>query len=144
MAKINPTYVAYNPANGDEAVASTKAGSVYVYLIAGGAVGTTEANEYNIDTAIPAANGPLMAGNVYVMAGTGTAGLIAQPGNNQFGNSTSAVATSNPIEPTSVAFDHNGNLVIAGENAAGDSAIQVVAKTNGTFSAVVSPRIALA
>ena len=44
------------------------------------------------------------------MAGTGTAGLIAEPGNNQFGNSTTAVATSNPIEPTSVAFDPNGNL----------------------------------
>jgi hypothetical protein len=137
MAKINPTYVAYNPANGDEAVASTKAGSVYVYLIAGGAVGTTEANEYNIDTAIPAANGPLMAGNVYVMAGTGTAGLIAQPGNNQFGNSTSAVATSNPIEPTSVAFDPNGNVLIAGENlSTGNSAIQVVAKTSATFYGV--------
>ena len=57
-----------------------------------------------------------MAGDVYLVAGTGTAGLIAQPGNDQFGNSTTAVATPNPIEPTSVAFDPNGNLLIAGEN----------------------------
>ena len=69
------------------------------------------------------------------MAGTGTAGLIAQPGNNQFGNSTTAVATANPITPTSVAFDPNGNLLIAGENGT-DSAIQVVAKTTGTFYGV--------
>ena len=69
------------------------------------------------------------------MAGTGTAGLIAQPGNNQFGNSTTAVATSNPIEPTSVAFDPSGNLLIAGESGT-DSAIQVVAKTTGTFYGV--------
>ena len=66
------------------------------------------------------------------MAGTGTAGLIAQPGNNQFGDSTTAVATENPITPTSVAFDPNGNLLIAGENS-NASAIQVVAKTTGTF-----------
>jgi hypothetical protein len=132
-AQVNPTYVAYNAANGDTAIASTKAGSVYVYLIAG----ASEANEYNIDTAIPAANGPLVGGDVYVMAGTGTAGLIAQPGNNQFGNSTSAVATSNPIEPTSVAFDNNGNVLIAGENpSTGNSAVQVVAKTTGTFYGV--------
>ena len=69
------------------------------------------------------------------MAGTGTAGLIAQPGNDQFGNSTTAVATANPITPTSVAFDPNGNLLIAGENGT-NSAIQVVAKTTGTFYGV--------
>ena len=134
-AQVNPTYVAYNPANGDTAIASTKAGSVYVYLIAG----TSEANEYNIETAAgpPAVFGSLVAGDVYVMAGTGTAGLIAQPGNNQFGNSPSAVATTNPIEPTSVAFDNNGNVLIAGENtSSGKSAIQVVAKTTGTFYGV--------
>ena len=45
-AQVNPTYVAYNPANGDTAIASTKAGSVFVYLIAG----SSEANEYNIET----------------------------------------------------------------------------------------------
>ncbi|HEX4162931.1 MAG TPA: hypothetical protein VHZ05_10555, partial [Acidimicrobiales bacterium] len=46
-AQVNPTYVAYNSANGDTAIASTKAGSVFVYLIAGAA----EPNEYNIQTA---------------------------------------------------------------------------------------------
>ena len=113
-AKISPTYVAYNPSNGDTAVASTQAGSVYVYLIAG----ASEANEYNIQTAPnpSPAFGSLTAGDVYLVAGTGTAGLIAQPGNNQFGNSTTAVATANPITPTSVAFDPNGNLLIAGES----------------------------
>ncbi len=131
-AQVNPTYVAYNSANGDTAIASTKAGSVYVYLIAG----ASEANEYNIQTGVsPATFGSLTAGNVYVMAGTGTAGLIAEPGNNQFGNSTSAVATQNPIEPTSVAFDQNGNVLIAGAFN-GASAIQVVAKTTGTFYGV--------
>ena len=132
-AQVNPTYVALNPANGDTAIASTKAGSVFVYLIAG----ASEANEYNIETNnAPVTNGSLVAGDVYVMAGTGTAGLIAQPGNNQFNNSTSAVATQNPIEPTSVAFDPNGNVLIAGESSSGASAIQVVAKTTGTFYGV--------
>ena len=132
-AKISPTYVAYNPSNGDTAVASTQAGSVYVYLIAG----ASEPNEYNIQTAPnpSPAFGSLTSGDAYLVAGTGTAGLIAQPGNNQFGNSTTAVATANPITPTSVAFDPNGNLLIAGENGT-VSAIQVVAKTTGTFYGV--------
>ena len=132
-AQISPTYVAYDPSNGDTAVAQTKAGSVFVYLIAG----ASESNEYNIQTApSPSpAFGSLTAGDAYLVAGTGTAGLIAEPGNNQFGNSTTAVATSNPISPTSVAFDPNGNLLIAGEFGT-DSAIQVVAKTTGTFYGV--------
>ena len=135
-AKISPTYVAYNPSNGDTAVAQTKSGSVFVYLIAGGSSGS-ESNEYHIQTSPnpSPAFGSLTSGNAYLVAGTGTAGLIAQPGNNQFGNSTTAVATSNPITPTSVAFDPNGNLLIAGESS-GDSAIQVVAKTTGTFYGV--------
>ena len=136
-AKISPTYVAYNASNGDTAVASTQAGSVYVYLIAGGT--GSESNEYMIQTAPnpSPAFGSLTSGDAYIVAGTGTAGLIAQPGNNQFGNSTTAVATANPIEPTSVAFDPNGNLLIAGEDtSSGDSAIQVVAKTTGTFYGV--------
>ena len=131
-AQISPTYVA-RAANGDVAVAQTKAGSVFVYLIPA----ADEANVFNIQTA-PApspAFGPLTGGDAYIVAGTGTAGQIAQPGNNQFGNSTTAVATANPIVPTSVAFDPNGNLLIAGENA-GASAIQVVAKTTGTFYGV--------
>ena len=125
--------MAYNPSNGDTAVAQTKAGSVFVYLIAG----ASEPNEYNIQTAPnpSPAFGSLTAGDAYIVAGTGTAGLIAQPGNNQFGNSTTAVATANPITPTSVAFDPNGNLLIAGESGT-DSAIQVVAKTTGTFYGV--------
>ncbi len=88
--------MAYNPSDGDTAVASTQAASVYVYLIAGG----SESNEYNIQTAPnpSPAFGPLTAGDAYIVAGTGTAGLIAQPGNNQFGNSTTAVATANPID----------------------------------------------
>ncbi len=96
-AQISPTYVAYNPSNGDTAVAQTKAGSVHVYLIAGGS--GTESNEYNIQTAPnpSPAFGPLTSGDAYLVAGNGTAGLIAQPGNNQFGNSTTAVATANPI-----------------------------------------------
>ena len=134
-AKISPTYVASNPSNGDTAVAQTEAGSVYVYLIAGGT--GSESNEYNIQTAPnpSPAFGSLTSGDAYIVAGTGTAGLIAQPGNNQFGNSTTAVATANPITPTSVAFDPNGNLLIAGENGT-NSAIQVVAKTTGTFYGV--------
>ena len=132
-AQISPTYVAYNPSNGDTAVAQTKAGSVHVYLIAG----ASESNEYNIQTAPnpSPAFGSLTAGDAYLVAGTGTAGLIAEPGNDQFGNSTTAVATANPITPTSVAFDPNGNLLIAGENGT-SSAIQVVAKTTGTFYGV--------
>ena len=131
-AQISPTYVA-RASNGDLAVAQTKAGSVFVYLIPA----ASEANVFNIQTA-PApspAFGPLTGGDAYIVAGTGTAGLIAEPGNNQFGNSTTAVATANPIVPTSVAFDPAGNLLIAGENA-GASAIQVVAKTTGTFYGV--------
>ena len=133
-ALVNPTYVAYNPSNGDTAIASTKSGSVFVYLIAG----SSEGNEYNIETqsSPTVQNGPLVGGDVYVVAGTGAAGLIAIPGNNQFQNSTSPAATQNPIEPTSVAFDPNGNLLIAGEEVGTGSAIQVVAKTTGTFYGV--------
>ena len=98
-AQISPTYVA-RAANGDLAVAQTKAGSVFVYLIPA----ADEANVYNIQTApSPSpAFGALTAGDAYIVAGTGTAGLIAEPGNNQFNNSTTAVATANPIVPTSV------------------------------------------
>ena len=80
-AQISPTYVA-RASNGDLAVAQTKAGSVFVYLIPA----ASEANVFNIQTA-PApspAFGPLTGGDAYIVAGTGTAGLIAEPGNNQF------------------------------------------------------------
>src|ERR1700728_2881221 len=118
------------------ATAPTQAGSVYVYLIAGGTV--SESNEYNIQTAPnpTPAFGSLTSGDAYIVAGTGTAGLIAEPGNDEFGTSTTPVATANPIEPASVAFDPNGNLLIAGESGSADSAIQVVAKTTGTFYGV--------
>ena len=54
-----------------------------MYLIAGAA----GANEYNIETdgPPPVTFGSLVAGDAYIVAGTGTAGLIAEPGNNQFG-----------------------------------------------------------
>ncbi len=127
--------MAYNPSNGDTAVASDEGGLGLRLPHRGGS--GSESNEYNIQTAPnpSPAFGSLTAGDAYIVAGTGTAGLIAEPGNNQFGNSTTAVATANPITPTSVAFDPNGNLLIAGENGT-DSAIQVVAKTTGTFYGV--------
>ena len=94
-AQISPTYVAYDPSNGDTAVAQTKAGSVFVYLIAGFRVQRVQ----HPDGSEPlTCVRNLIAGDAYIVAGTGTAGLIAQPGNNQFGNSTTAVATANPID----------------------------------------------
>ena len=128
-AKISPTYVARS-SNGDIALAETNAGSVFVYLIP---AGTT--NEYHIQTAPnpTPAFGPLTPGDAYLVAGTGTAGLIADPGVQQFpGDPPTAAATTAPITPTSVAFDSNGNLLIAGAFN-GASAIQVDAKTAGTF-----------
>jgi hypothetical protein len=140
-AQIFPRYAAFNPANGDIAIAQTKAGSVFVELI----VGSDTSTRYNIETdpgPPPVFGGTLTSGDVYIVAGTGTNGLIADPGNNQFGDSTSPAATANPITPTSIAFDHNGNILIAGRNSnnsevsAGASAIQVVAKSTGTFYGV--------
>ncbi len=131
-AKISPTYVA-RASNGDVAVAETKAGSVFVYLIPA----TAENNVYNIQTA-PNPNpafGTLTEGDAYIVAGTGTAGLIPDPGNPQFGDEAPANATANPITPTSVAFDPQGNLLIAGASS-GASAIQVVAKASGMFYGV--------
>ena len=113
-AQISPTYVAYNPSNGDTAMASTQGG---LGLRLPDRRGLRGQRVQHPDDSSPApAFGTLTSGDAYLMAGTGTAGLIAQPGNNQFGNSTTAVATANPITPTSVAFDPNGNLLIAGEN----------------------------
>ena len=59
-AQISATYVA-RASNGDLAVAQTKGGSVYVYLIPG----ADEANAYNIQTAPnpTPAFGPLTAGD---------------------------------------------------------------------------------
>ena len=124
-AKISPTYVARNPLNGDIAVASTNGGSVYVYLIAG----TSGGDRYHIQTSTGGspAFGPLVAQTAYIVAGTGSSGLIGEPGNNQFGNSTSVLAVANTIEPDSVAFDAAGNLLIAGTDGS-HSAIQMVAQ----------------
>jgi len=72
-----PTYVA-RASNGDLAVAQTKAGSVFVYLIPA----ASEANVFNIQTA-PApspAFGPLTGGDAYIVAGTGTAGSLPSRG----------------------------------------------------------------
>ena len=145
-AQVFPTNVARNPQNGDIAIAQTKAGQNFVYLIAG----TSGPNEYNIQTGVgPPAFGSLVAGDVYLVAGcvssngctatTGTSGLISDPGNNQFGNSTSAAATANPIVPTSVAFDANGNLLIAGAVPGTGSAVQVVSKSGVAMYGIATP-----
>ncbi len=130
-AQISPNYVA-RASNGDLAVAQTKGGSVFVYLIP--AAG--ESNVYNTQTGVsPPVFNSLSANTAYIVAGTGTAGLISQPGSNQFGATLNAAATANAITPTSVAFDAAGNILIAGASVSG-SAIQVVAKTAGTFYGV--------
>ena len=98
-AQISPTYVAYNSTTGDQVVASTADGATFVYLIAGA---HATAGEYGI-------TGTPIAGDAYLVAGDGTAGLVADPG-----SSPTPVATDNPVAPTSVAFDNNGNLVIGG------------------------------
>jgi large repetitive protein len=124
-ADISPTYIAYDSANGDEAVAQTVAGSTHVYLIAGAA----DASEYGL-------TGPLVKGDAYLIAGNGTSGLVQDPGGSGTGGSASAKATTNPIAPTSLAFDSNGNLLIGGLTGSGstvESAIQVVAKGAGTY-----------
>ena len=124
-AQISPSYVAYNATTGDQAVASTVDGSTFVYLIAGA---NATSGEYGVTT------GALTAGDAYVVAGNGTAGLVADPG-----DSTDPLATDNPISPTSVNFDNNGNLIISGSfgsDASTQQATQVVAKTTGTFYGV--------
>ena len=124
-AQISPSFVAYNATTGDQAVASTVDGSTFVYLIAGA---NATSGEYGVAT------GALTAGDAYVVAGNGTAGLVADPG-----DSADPLATDNPISPTSVNFDNNGNLIISGSfgsDAAAQQATQVVAKATGTFYGV--------
>ena len=70
------------------------------------------------------------------MAGTGTAGLIAEPGNNQFGDSTTAVATANPISRPRWPSIPTATSSSPARTGTGASAIQVVAKTTGTFYGV--------
>jgi hypothetical protein len=124
-AQISPTFASYIPATGDQIAASTNSGATFVYLIAG-------ANSVSGEYGIP--GGALIPGDAYLVAGNGTAGLVADPG-----GSATPLATDNSISPTSVAFDNNGNLVIAGSFGSGatsESATQVVAKTTGTFYGV--------
>ncbi len=133
-AQISPSYVGYDPTTGDEAVASTVAGSTYVYLIAGG--NSESINDYGIGGLLGTGTGSLTQGDAYLVAGTGTSGLVGTPGAPGYpGQSPSAAATSNPISPQSVAFDQNGNILIAGASG-GYSAVQVVAATSGTFYGV--------
>jgi hypothetical protein len=108
-AGISPTSVAYNSANGDEAVTTDATGVGHVYLIAG-----STANPYHIETAT-GVYGTLVVGDAYLVAGDATSGMISDPGATTptTGGSTSAVATSNPVSPISVAFDNQGNLLIA-------------------------------
>jgi hypothetical protein len=138
-AKLSPGYIAYNPANGDEALETTAAtGTTHVYLIAG----ANEANEYNIVTGFTGAStttpvhGSLVKGDAYLLAGTGTAGIVARPGTGStpaLGETPSAAAVTNPIAPQSLAFDNSGNLLL-GEalptTGATQTGIQFVAKTS--------------
>ena len=131
-AHISAGNVAYDPANGDEAVAViTGTGQAHVYLIAG----ATEANEYNIETtATGPTYGSLVKGDVYLMAGSGSLGMISDPGASTTltGGSASPAATGNPISPISLTFDNSGNLVVAESHSNTSqtaSGIQVVAKS---------------
>ena len=134
-AKLSPQAVAYNPTNGDEAVGVvTDSGQAHVYLIAG----ATEPNEYNILTT-PTAHGTLVKGEAYLVAGSGTLGLVADPGapTETTGGSTSPTAVTNPVAPMSLAFDHSGNLLIAGNHystTTSAAGIQVVAKATCSTS----------
>ncbi len=139
-AKLSASYIATNATNGDEAVeVTTGAGVTHVYLIAG----ANEANEYNIVTGFTGAStttpvhGSLIKGDAYLMAGTGTAGIVARPGTGTtpaLGESPHRGAVTNPIAPQSLAFDNSGNLLI-GEalptTGASQTGIQMVAKTAG-------------
>ncbi|HVX21130.1 MAG TPA: fibronectin type III domain-containing protein [Acidimicrobiales bacterium] len=102
-AKISATSVAVDAATGDEAVATTASGSTRVYLIAG----STEPGTYGLV-------GSLAKGDAYLVAGNGTAGLVPAPGASGAGGSATPLAVTNPIAPSSVAFDNSGNLLIAG------------------------------
>ena len=134
-AKLSAQAVAYNPVNGDEALAVvTGTGQSHVFLIAGAA----EPNEYHIQTA-PGVYGTLVKGDAYLVAGNGTLGQIADPGapTTVTGGSTSPTAVTNPVAPLSLAFDHSSNLLIAGSHyttTAASSGIQLVAKATCSSS----------
>ncbi len=135
-AKLSPGYVAYDPANGDEAVSvRTSGGQAHVYLIAG----SDEANEYHIATAVTATThtliyGTLVKGDAYLVAGNGAAGMVAFPGGGTtplLGQSPDVGAVTNPVAPVAVAFDNGGNLLVSESLPIGtptQSGIQMVAK----------------
>ncbi len=129
-AALSTSYVAVDSANGDQVVASAATNDVY--LIVGGA------SETGTDFGL--GGGTLVQGDAYQIAGNGTAELIGNPGHAVDGGSSSAVATSNPVVATSVAFDSAGNVLLAGageqRNDTTASAVQVVARTTGTFYGV--------
>jgi len=135
-AKLSPSYIAYS-SNGDEAVETTAStGATRVYLIAG----SNEANEYGIVTGFSGpstttrVHGTLVAGDAYLMAGTGTAGIVARAGTGTtpaLGESAHPTAVTNPIAPQSLAFDNAGNLLVGvavPTTGATQTGIQFVAK----------------
>ena len=135
-AKLSPGHVAFNPANGDEAVSvRTSGGQARVYLIAG----ASGPNEYHIATSITSTThtplyGTLVKGDAYLMAGNGTVGIVGFPGGGTTttsGESPHVGAVTNPVAPVSLAFDNSGNLLI-GEAlplaTATETGIQIVAK----------------
>jgi hypothetical protein len=130
-ATISASDIAYAP-NGDEAVVAST--GLHVFLIAG----ANEANEYNIatsGTATALVHGTLVKGDAYLLAGTGTRKIVADPGTFATTNpngSSYFTASRNSISATSVAFDSHSNVVIAEKNIGtgqAASAVQIVAKT---------------
>ena len=135
-AKLSPGYVAYNSANGDEAVSVRTGSSAHVYLIAG----ADEANEYHIATGVTSGTshvllyGTLVKGDAYLMGGNGAPGMVANPGGGTtvtLGQSSNIGAATNPVAPVSLVFDNSGNLLVAEAmpiSAATRTGIQFVAK----------------
>jgi hypothetical protein len=111
---------AVDPLNGDVAmvtgVSSGSGGTApgVVYLVAGGASGSAQPPEYGL-----AGGGNLTGGDVYLLAGTGTSGASGYGG----------AATSAEVDPSAVAFDPSGNLLLTNEN---DASVDVVARAGTT------------
>jgi hypothetical protein len=143
-AKLSASYVASFSPNGDEVVASAANG--YVYVIPGNSV--EPSGDYGLGS-----SGTLVQGDAYAVAGNGTefaynSGngyndgiIVGHPGaTSGEGGSASPVGTSNSVIANSVAFDPNGNILIAGsglqKNNTEASVVQVVARSTGTFYGV--------
>lgn len=122
-AAVTPSDVAYTSTSGNIALISGDR----VYLIPG----ALEANEFHIATA-PSTYGTLTPADVYLVAGDGTAFIVGNPGSTHSTGSSSAVATSNSMSPTSLLFAKNGNLLIGEKHIVLGTqsavAIQMVAK----------------